>query len=100
MSYHRFHNGYLTLSVKVSANAPKNEIKSSSADAEFLHVKVRGIREKGQANEALLNYFSKITGIAISRMEIVKGQTASLKIVRIDCDNPEDVLRKILEFDE
>lgn len=98
MAFYQIHEGHLSLTVKVGAGASKNELKSPSENAEFLHVKVRAVREKGRANENLVEYLSEIAGIAISKIEITKGHTSPLKIVKIHCTDPRAVLRAILEF--
>jgi uncharacterized protein (TIGR00251 family) len=68
--------------VRVVPRASRNEIVE--VDGETLKVKVTASPRKGEANRALVNLLSKILGVRKSQIEIVSGQKARRKVVRID----------------
>ncbi len=68
--------------VRVVPRASRNEIVE--VDGETLKIKVTASPRKGEANRALVNLLSKILGVRKSRIEIVSGQKARRKVVRID----------------
>lgn len=65
----------------------RSDACGGSADGEtVLTVHVRAVPEKGAANEALERLLAKSLGLARSRVAVVSGQTARIKIVRIEGD--------------
>lgn len=50
---------------------------------EVIKVKIREIPENGKANKAIINLFSKSFKIPKSKIEIIKGQTSSNKVISI-----------------
>ena len=95
--FYQIHKDHITLSVKVLANAPKNEIKPCTAKDERLVVKIRAIREKGKANEELIAYFSSIFKIPKNRIHLLRGETTPLKVLAL-YDIDVETLRNILGF--
>ena len=90
--YYKLTSNYLSLSLKIIANAPKSEVKPTAKTEDFLVVKVKGIREKGKANEELVSLLSKHFKVPKSAVEIVKGATSSLKRVQIHSEDPKKLL--------
>ena len=95
--FYKVHEDRISLSLKVQANAPKNEHKPCSATDERLVVKIRAVREKGKANDELIAYFSRIFKIPKNRVQILQGGTTPLKVLAI-YGLKEETLRNILGF--
>ena len=81
--FYQIHKDHITLSVKVLANAPKNEFKIHSANDQRLIVKIRAVREKGKANEELIAYFSSIFEIPKKDVQLIRGGTSPLKTIAL-----------------
>jgi uncharacterized protein (TIGR00251 family) len=81
----------MILQVKVTPNASKNELLGFTEGV--LRIKIKGVPEKGRVNEALIEYLSKILGIAKSRIALASGHTSRLKRLKIEGLNQEDVIR-------
>lgn len=64
--------------VKVNANAKEDSIKELSTD--FLKVSIKQKPLEGKANAYLMKLLSKKFG---GKVEILKGKTSSLKIIKI-----------------
>lgn len=95
--FYQVHTDHITVSVKVLANAPKNELKKCSPSDERLVIKIRAQREKGKANEELVAYFSSIFKIPQNRIQILRGTTTPLKVLALK-GLTEETLRNILGF--
>lgn len=61
-------------------------VDEDSSGRQYLKARVRAVPEKGAANAALARLLASRLGIGVSRVEIVSGATARLKIVRITGD--------------
>lgn len=70
----------MTLRVKVIPRSAKTEIVGTMADG-TLKIKIAAPPEKGKANEELVRFLAAHYGV--SRVEIVSGHTAALKMVRL-----------------
>ena len=67
--------------VRVSPRASKNEVEGPHGDA--LRVRLTAPPVDGEANKALTKLFAKYFGVAKSRIEILQGESARNKRVRI-----------------
>ena len=81
--FYQVHKDSITLSLKISANAPKNSIKPPSLTDERLQVKICAVREKGKANEALVAYLSSIFKIPQKQIAVLRGLTSPQKVVAL-----------------
>jgi uncharacterized protein len=81
--FYQVHADHISLSLKVSANAPKNEIKSCSANDERLIIKIRAVREKGLANKELIAYLSSTLKIPQKQFLLLRGETSPQKVLAI-----------------
>lgn len=75
--------------LKVTPKARKAEIGGLIGDAEGrsrLIVKVTAPPDQGKANQAVLAALAARLGIAVSRLELVRGATSREKTVRIEAD--------------
>ena len=70
----------MTLRVKVIPRSPKTEIVGTMADG-TLKIRIAAPPEKGKANDELIRFLAAHYGV--SRVEIISGHTASLKMVRL-----------------
>jgi len=75
------HEKEMIIEVKITPNAPKNEILRWEGTR--LVIKIQGVPEKGKVNENLIEFLSKALKIAKSQIKIVSGQTSRLKKLSI-----------------
>ena len=68
--------------VKVIPRSPKTEIVGTLEDG-TLKVRVAAPPEKGKANEELCRFLAKHFGVARQTVEVVSGETATSKLVRV-----------------
>lgn len=77
----------LRLTITVTPKSQQNKILNCQFDQKTnqfnLKVKVRGLPEKGQVNENLINYLSKELGLPKSVITIISGFTSRQKIISI-----------------
>lgn len=71
----------MILEVKITPNAPRNEILRWEGTR--LVIKIQGVPEKGKVNENLIEFLSKTLKIAKSQIRIVAGMTSRLKKIDI-----------------
>jgi uncharacterized protein (TIGR00251 family) len=72
-----------TLRVKVIARSAKSEVLGELADG-VLKVRIAAPPERGKANEELCRVLAEHYGVPKSAVSILSGQTASLKLVKIE----------------
>ncbi|SNB51675.1 hypothetical protein SAMN07250955_101121 [Arboricoccus pini] len=81
--------GHVLLHLKVTPKARKAEIGGLISDAQGrprLVVKVTAPPDQGKANAAVLAALAARLGLAISRLELVRGTTAREKTVEIEAE--------------
>ena len=66
--------------VKASANS---SIDSIDFCEEIIKIKIKAPAIEGKANKAIVEYLSKVIGVAKSKIKIVNGQKASIKTICI-----------------
>ncbi len=86
----------LLLNVRVQPSAKKDEI-SGWMDDGTLKVKVRGKPVEGKANDSLVQFLSKALGISKSSIEIVSGEKAKNKRLKISGIRKETIDRYIAD---
>lgn len=77
----------MRLTVRVTPNAPADEIVSRAEDAAgrtFLKLKVRAVPEGGKANRAVEKLLAKALKLPKSAVRVVTGETSRIKGVDID----------------
>lgn len=93
----RGHDGYVSVTVRLTPNGGRDAIDGIEADAQgerHLKVRVRAVPEKGLANKALVAIVAKAAGVAKSAVTLVSGETQRKKILRIEGD-PEDIISRL-----
>ena len=73
----------MTLKVKVTPRAARTEIAGEMADG-TLKIRVAAPPDKGQANDELCDFLARHYGVPRSAVEVISGQTATRKLVKID----------------
>lgn len=76
----------VTLSIKLTPKASRNEIQGWISDAEgkpVLKCSVTTVPEKGKANEALIELLAKRLKIAKSSITLIRGDTDRNKVLEI-----------------
>lgn len=81
------------IAVRLTPRAGRNAI--DGWDGETLHVRVAAAPIDGKANGALLRLLAKTLGVAPSRLALVSGAQARIKIVEIDGVSAEEARRAL-----
>jgi len=84
-------NNALVFTVRVVPRASKSEIAGSHDGA--LKVRVASPPVDGAANAELIRILSKTLGVSKSAVEILSGQSARTKQVKISGVSPQDFLK-------
>jgi uncharacterized protein YggU (UPF0235/DUF167 family) len=74
---------YVQLIPKSSQNRVEGWI-STPQQKKILKVKVRTVPEKGKANKALINLLSKELKVTKSNIQILRGLTSSIKLLKVE----------------
>lgn len=69
------------LTIKATPKASANRIK---IDGETVRVYVTAIPENGKANAAVIKLLSKALGVPKSALDIVRGESDKVKVIRIN----------------
>ncbi len=97
MSAWQVFDDHIRLSVRLTPNAGRDGVEGIESDAAgeaYLKARVTAVPEKGKANKALIGLLSKSLKISKSSFEILSGDTARKKILRIDGE-PEEIISKL-----
>ena len=89
--------GYVRLAVRLTPNGGRDAVDGIEADANGdvrLKMRVSAVPEKGKANKAMIVALAKALGLPKSSFEVLSGDTARQKILRIDGD-PEDIVKRL-----
>ena len=81
----------VTLSIQTTPNAPRSEIVGWLGDR--LKVKVKAPAVEGKANAELVRFMAERFGVRPNAVTLVRGDTARLKVVRIEGIEEADVQR-------
>lgn len=87
----------VTFSVKVIPRAKRDEIVGVERDA--LKIRLNAPPVEGRANEALIKFLAKMLGVSRSQVEIVRGETARHKLVRVRGVGVEQVRERLRKMD-
>ncbi|MEP9369675.1 DUF167 family protein [Xanthobacter sp. VNH20] len=91
MAFFQIHTGGLEVSVRATPKGGRDAldgIVTLSDGREVLKIRVRAAPEDGAATEAVARVLAKTAGVAPSRVALVSGATARLKVFRISGDAP------------
>lgn len=72
--------------IRVTPNAGQTRVVGKFTDEknqEYLKVNVASVPEDGKANEELIKFLAKKLKIPKSQIEIIRGETSRLKVLRI-----------------
>ena len=83
----------MDLQIRVVPRAKRNSIEVGSDGR--IKVRVTAIPESGKANDAVIALLSKRIGVPKRDIEIVRGQTARNKTIRVDGVTKQEVLGKL-----
>ncbi len=81
------------LKIKVVPNASKTQVVGMLGDA--LKIKLQAVPEDGKANKALLEFLAEKLGLPKKSVELVTGETAREKRVRITGISPDEAMRNL-----
>ncbi len=71
----------VTFKIRVQPRASKNQLAGEYEDA--LKVRLTAPPVDGEANQACIEFFAKLFGVAKSQVEIISGQTGRNKILKV-----------------
>jgi uncharacterized protein YggU (UPF0235/DUF167 family) len=99
MSFFEPYKGGSLIKIKLTPNATKNafgaEVFIDANGAEYLKASVTTAPEKGKANKELLKMLAKSLELAISKFELISGQTDHFKKIFINQALNEELAQKI-----
>lgn len=72
----------MLITIKVKTNAGRNEVVKISENS--FEVKTTITPEDGKANASVIEQLAKYFRVAKSKVSIVKGETAHMKVVKIE----------------
>lgn len=84
---------FCTLPIKAIPNAPKHTVVGWLGDA--LKVKIHAPPVEGRANAALCEFLAETLGLPTRAITVLRGDTARLKVVRIDGLSAEQVRTRL-----
>lgn len=93
----RRHGDHVRLTVRLTPNGGRDAIDGweTGADGEsHLKARVSDPPDKGKANKALVALIAKAAGVPKSAVSLVSGDTQRKKILRIEGD-PEDMIVRL-----
>ncbi len=88
--------GGVTLAVRVTPRARKNEIVGVAGDA--LKLKLAAPPVEGAANASLCAFLAEKLGVRKSAVTLIAGQTSRQKVVRVEGVTPDEVLARLAVF--
>ena len=86
MSFLQKNSDYFLLFAKVTPNSSKNKIGEVFIDnknQEHLKINICAVLEDDKANEELIKFLSKTFKIPKSKIEILRGNTSRIKVLKI-----------------
>ncbi len=85
--------GSLTLTLQITPNARRSEVVGWLGDR--LKVKIKAPAVEGKANAELVRFLAELFGVRANAVVLLRGETARLKVVRVDGmdDNVKDSKR-------
>ena len=81
------------LKVRVTPNARKNVVVSWTEDV--IRLKIKAPAVEGKANAALIEYFSELTDVPRSKIEVKAGEKSRIKLIEIEGPAPDEVRARI-----
>jgi uncharacterized protein YggU (UPF0235/DUF167 family) len=103
---HAARQGRLLLSrlrVRLTPSGGADRIDGRAKDGEgnlYLKARVRAAPENNEANRALEALIAKALGVAKSKVSVVRGHTARLKTLEIDCASKAAIAAFVARYDE
>jgi len=84
----------MILTVRITPNASRDEVTGVDGDG-VVRIKIQSPPVEGAANKRLVRFLSKKAGVSKSRVRLLRGETARIKVVEIDGD--EQTVRRRIE---
>ena len=85
------------LRLYVQPKASRSEVSGEHGEGESVRLKIRVAAPPidGAANEALLHFLKKATGVALSRLRLIRGEKSRSKDVLIQGISLDEVVMKL-----
>lgn len=78
---YRWDNGHLSITVKIQPRAAANAWNGLNGD--HFRVRIAAPPVDGKANDELVSFIATLFGVSRSRVELVSGDSARIKRIRI-----------------
>ncbi|MFY9175712.1 MAG: DUF167 domain-containing protein [Peptococcia bacterium] len=85
--------GGVQFRIKVQPRSSKNQVCGIHGDA--IKLKLTAPPVDGAANEACQRYLADLFGLAISRIQIISGQTSRNKLIRVEGLSQDEIIAKL-----
>jgi len=86
-------NGWVSITLKVHPRASRNEI--GPVEAGMVKVRVTAPPVDSEANEAVLRLLAEALDCSRSSLDLLRGHTSRIKVVRITGLSPEEVAGRL-----
>lgn len=88
-------NSPLIIGVKVKTNAKEQQIRGSIVidGMEYIRLDVKSAPENGKANSEIIKFLASILKINMKKIEIFKGSSSSLKLIKLHDINLQSMER-------
>lgn len=90
----------MILNIKVTPNSAKTKIAGKFFDEknqEWTKINLAAVPEDGKANEELIKFLSKLLKISKSKIEIIRGETSRMKVVKLeDCNTALEAIKTLI----
>jgi len=84
------------LTVRVTPNAPKNEIAGSAGGV--VRIKIAAPPVDNKANDELIEFLSRVLEIRKSALAVARGQNSRVKTIVIDGLSTDEVMKRLSSF--
>ncbi|MBP7709650.1 MAG: DUF167 domain-containing protein [Rickettsiales bacterium] len=75
--------------IKVTPNSSQTKISGKFLDEknqEYIKINLAAVPEDNKANEELIKFLAKTLKISKSKIEIIRGETSRIKVVKVEGD--------------
>lgn len=86
MSFLQQKSDHFLLFVKITPNSSQNkigEVFTDEKNQEYLKINICAVPEDGKANQELIKFLSKTFRIPKSKIEILRGDSSKIKVLKI-----------------
>jgi uncharacterized protein (TIGR00251 family) len=86
-------NTVTRLQVRVTPKAGRNEVTGFTDGV--LNIRIAAAPEKGKANKELIDYLSRVLGVAKASLHLLKGHASRNKVIAVDGMNQAEIIQRM-----